>query len=198
MSVIEKLTELFAQFPGIGPRQAQRFAYFLVRQGPLFRTQLITEIQKLSDEVHQCGSCKRFFTGTKTSVCRLCIDAERDNTTLLVVEKDTDVDNMERSGYRGRYFVLGATMSLSGAKRPIRDKELLERASRDAALQEIVLALSATTEGEYTTDELARTIRENKTTQHITITKLGRGLSTGSELEYADSETLKSALENRK
>jgi recombination protein RecR len=117
---------------------------------------------------------------------------------LMVVEKDQDLTAVERANaYRGRYFVLGGVLTLSG-KGHIRERELVERVEKRAAgaLQEIVLALSATSEGEHTADrvrELLSPLRE-----HVKLSALGRGLATGSELEYADAPTLSGALQNRK
>jgi recombination protein RecR len=114
------------------------------------------------------------------------------------VEKDQDLAALERTGaYRGRYFVLGGTLTLSG-KGAIRERELIERVERRSAqgLEEIILALSATSEGEHTADHLRE--RLSPLREHVKLTILGRGLSTGSELEYADSPTLSSALANRK
>jgi recombination protein RecR len=116
----------------------------------------------------------------------------------MLVERDQDLTAMERSGsYRGRYFVLGGVLTLSG-KGTIRERELIERVERrsKAGLEEIILALSATSEGEHTSDHIRSLLQPLK--GHIKIFELGRGLATGSELEYADKETLSAAFTNRR
>ena len=195
MSEIEKLAELFTKFPGIGPRQARRFVYFLLRNSEAYRKDLTHAITHISDEVQQCRSCfcyAQIQGGQK--LCSICADEGRATSELMVVEKDTDVDAMEKSGtYKGTYFILGGVLHLVGNKKQnLREKELLKRLKTDKDISEVILALSATPDGEYTADYL-----RTKLPDTLTITVLGRGLSTGSELEYADSETLRSALKNR-
>lgn len=193
MSKIETLTELFIQFPGIGPRQARRFVYFLLRSNDAYRKDLTQLILEISKEVQQCKTCFRFAM-IRNDQCAICSDTNRSKNELMVVEKDTDVEALEKSDvYKGQYFVLGGTLKLTNSKKQhIREKELLTRLKNDENIAEIVLALSATPDGEYTTDYLKQKLPDS-----VRVTVLGRGLSTGSELEYADSETLRSALKNR-
>jgi recombination protein RecR len=117
----------------------------------------------------------------------------------MVVEKDTDVEQMEKSGaYTGQYFVLGGTLSLTGKKHVTREKELDTYLKTHAKeIEEIILALSATPDGEYTTEHIALKLKESPSVENFKVTVLGRGLSTGSELEYADASTLTQALKNR-
>lgn len=132
----------------------------------------------------------------------MCADDHRERSLLFVVEKDADIDNVERSNYRGLYFVLGGAIPLA-AEEPekyARIKELLKRAETDAAagtLKELILGLSATTEGDHTREILAEKLRRVSESCGIKISSLGRGLSTGSELEYADPDTIASALSSR-
>lgn len=120
----------------------------------------------------------------------------------MVVEKDTDFESVRRSGsYTGRYFILGGTIPVL-EKNPaskIRIRELIARVESGASegLSEIILALSANPEGDFTRDYVARTLEPIAQKLGIIITTLGRGLSTGTELEYSDSDTLKHALKNR-
>jgi recombination protein RecR len=161
------------------------------------RNRLADLIARIGESVRQCPECMRFWSGS-TELCNYCSDSSRDDSILMVLEKDQDLIAVERTGiYRGRYFVLGGVLTLSG-KGVIREGELVERVERRSqhGLAEIILALSATSEGEHTTDHL-RT-RLSPLREHIKLSILGRGLSTGSELEYADSPTLSSALQNRK
>lgn len=200
MDPIERLIALFQRFPGIGPRQAQRFVQYLLRSSPSLRRELVDSVQSLGGTVHQCAECMRYFTG-KEKTCAICSNHERDPQYLAVVASDADLAALEHSGtYRGRYFVMGGTISLSSDKTSgLRIKELLAGMPGrvKGGLQEIILAFPANPEGDAT----ANRVREELTSLpkiSFKITTLGRGLSTGSELEYADPETIKSALESRK
>src|SRR5262245_55014187 len=116
MDPIERLTTLFEKFPGIGPRQAQRFVQFLLRISPAGRKELIEALQKLGGSVHQCPTCMRFHAG-KNKTCSMCESDKRDRTQLAIVAHDADLHALERSGtYRGTYFVLGGTISLASEK----------------------------------------------------------------------------------
>lgn len=194
---IEDLAHAFERFPGIGPRQARRFVYHLLGVGPGDRNRIADLIQNIAQDVRQCAECMRYGNGGGP-VCIYCSDPMRDDGVLLVVEKDQDLLAVERAGtYRGRYFVLGGVLTLSG-KGVIRERELLRAVDRKLAkgLKEIILALSATSEGENTADHLKQKLLPYR--EKVKLTELGRGLSTGSELEYSDAETLSGALQNRK
>lgn len=197
MDALEKLSALFSRFPGIGPRQAGRFVQFLLRASPAARRELAEAIRGLDASVSQCRECRRYHAG-EHALCSVCSNASRDATLLAVVATDADISALERSGtFHGRYFVLGGTIAFGSEKaNGLRIKELLssleERVRR--GLSEIVLALPANPEGDAT----AARLREELIRPDVRVTTLGRGLSTGSELEYADSDTLKSALENRR
>ena len=197
MDRIDELSTEFAKLPGIGPRQAKRFVFHLLASPATDRTRLAELIANLSKDVHQCPECLRFFNGTSTRICSYCTDSRRDDTLLMVVEKDQDLAAVERAGtYKGRYFVLGGVLTLSG-KGAIRERELVAAVEARLAkgLAEIVLALSATSEGEHTADRVRELLAPLRDTVRISV--LGRGLSTGSELEYSDAETLRAALSNR-
>lgn len=200
MNAPENLSALFAKFPGIGPRQAERFVYFLLRQSSSFRRELAQHIQHIDTEVVQCSMCMRFTsTPAATKTCIHCADTTRNAMQLLVVEKDADIEAIEKSGaYRGMYAVLGGTRSLSGNTVPPFEKAFFARVAqkiKDNTLTEVIVALSATPDGEYTTYDIRDRLLEQYPT--LTVSILGRGLSTGSELEYADPRTLESALKNR-
>ena len=195
---IEDLASALNRFPGIGPRQAKRFVYYLLSVPQSDRTRLADLIQNLANDVKQCALCMRFAPTNADSLCNYCADPNRDDALLMVVEKDQDLVAVERTGtYRGRYFVLGGVITLSG-KGAIRERDLVRvvEARSRAGLREIVLALSATSEGEHTADRVRELLGPLR--GPITLSELGRGLATGSELEYADSATLSAALHNRK
>ena len=197
MDHIEELARALSRLPGIGPRQAKRFVFYLLATPTSERTKLAELISSLGKSVKQCPECLRFHTGGSTAVCSYCADKMRDNSLLMLVEKDQDLTAVERAGtYKGRYFVLGGVLTLSG-KGAVREKELLKIVGQRLknGLKEIVLALSATSEGEHTADHVRNLLAPHRDT--IKISVLGRGLATGSELEYSDAETLRAALKNR-
>lgn len=195
---IEELARAFERFPGIGPRQAKRFVYYLLSASPADRSRLSDLITKLGMDIRQCTLCMRFAPTNKDGLCSYCADSSRDDSQLMVVEKDQDLVAFERANaYKGRYFILGGIITLAG-KGAIRERDLIRvvEARSKTGLGEIVLALSATNEGEHTADRVRELLAPLRGS--IRITQLGRGLATGSELEYSDPETLSSALQNRK
>ncbi len=198
MDHIDELARALAKLPGIGPRQGKRFVYYLLAAPAAERTKLAELIEALGANVRQCPECLRFYNGTSALICNYCSDGKRDETELMLVEKDQDLAAVERAGtYRGRYFVLGGVLTLSG-KGAIREKELVRAIEKrlQNGLTEVVLALSATSEGEHTADRVRQLLAPYR--DHLKVSQLGRGLATGSELEYADAETLRAALTNRK
>lgn len=200
MNTINKLTEIFSKFPGIGPRQAKRFVYFLLTRNGNSLEELSRLILELKKDVSVCESCRRFFPKTSDSIiCGICSDNNRERSQLMIVERDADFENIEKSGaYSGKYFILGGKVPIleKNPEQRIRVSELKERI-KDENLKEIVLALSVSPDGEntekYVKEILSPVVEKNK----IKISILGRGLSTGIELEYPDSETLKNAFKNR-
>lgn len=201
MDPIERLSHLFEKFPGIGPRQAQRFVQYLLRSSPAIRREMIESLQELGGSVIQCKQCMRYFgssRGAKTDTCGICSNTDRDDTQLSVVASDADLLAIERSGtFRGRYFVLGGTISLASEQMTgLRVKELIRTIKDRFELNEIILAFPANPEGDATAVRLKEEIMDEYPL--VSVTSLGRGLSTGSELEYADPETIKSALASRR
>lgn len=205
MNPIDRLAELFVSFPGIGTRQAKRFAYFILRSQDAYVRELVAAMQDLRSSVRECADCRRYFAPKRsdTNVCHVCGDESRDRSSLLVVEKDPDLESIERSeAYRGQYFVLGGTLSIL-EKDPgaiIREKELLARFEKLAknGLKEVILAMSATPDSEHTADHVREAIETLAQKYGVKISVLGRGLSTGTELEYSDPDTLRHALLGRK
>lgn len=198
MDHIDELATALSRFPGIGPRQGKRFVYYLLSTTSAERAKLSELISSLGKSVKQCPECLRFHNGGTTVICNYCSDKTRDDTLLMLVEKDQDLASVERaSTYRGHYFVLGGVLTLTG-KGAIREKELLRNIEKRLknGLKEIVLALSATSEGEFTVDHVRKILAPWR--DNVKISILGRGLATGSELEYSDAETLRAALSNRK
>jgi len=202
MDKARKLTEYFSKFPGIGSRQARRFVYFLLSQNGNFTEGLTQAILALKNASRQCQSCKRFFEGA-SELCDVCGSPLADKTTLMVVEKDIDFENVKKSGvYKGRYFILGGLLPIL-EKNPggtIRIRELIgeiEKQVSEGKLKEIIIALSANTEGDNTFNYVKKTLEPIAKKYKLTISGLGRGFSTGLEIEYSDAETLGNALKNR-
>ncbi len=205
MNTIDKLTEIFKTFPGIGPRQAKRFVYFLLTRNKSYLNNLSDLIKSLPNEVEICSDCFRYFT-TKPTLqrqCDICQNKNRDESSLMIVARDIDLENIEKSHYfNGKYFILGGTIPILD-KEPtnkIRLNELLLSIEKKSnlGLKEIILGFSINPESEYTADFITKEITSLINKYHIKISHLGRGLSTGTELEYSDADTIKNALENRK
>lgn len=165
------------------------------------RRDLIESVRELGSAVHQCPSCMRYSADTK-GLCSICTDERRDSTLLAIIANDTDLLALERTHmYRGRYFVLGGLTPLVAEKTDrLRTKELLASIPKrsKAGLSEIILAFPANPEGDATAVRVNEALSPLAKEHTFKISTLGRGLSTGSELEYADPDTLKSALDNRK
>lgn len=205
MDHLNRLHDLFKQFPGIGPRQAKRFVYFLLGTSESYRKVLAQEILDLSSRVSMCTSCFRYFDskGHDRRLCGVCSDDTRDSESLMIVAKDVDLDAVEKSHvYRGNYFILGNTLSLTekDPESKVRTQELVlaieDRAKK--GLKEIILALSLNSEGENTREFIEGYIAPLVNNYKLKVSILGRGLSTGTELEYSDAETIKNALLGRK
>ena len=193
---IQKLIDLFSKFPTVGPRTAARFVFYLMGLNKEEIEELIKSISDLKKNVKICPFCFNSFEG-EDKFCQVCSNPSRDKTLLCIVANETDLMAIEKTKkYNGRYFILGGTVStLKKADiEKLRIKELEERVKNNPEIKEIILAINPTTEGEATTLYLERLLKPlNKK-----ITRLGRGLPVGGELEYADEETLSSALEARK
>ncbi len=213
---IQKLIDIFSKFPTVGPRTAARFVFHLLKKPKGESDDLVSSILELKNNIKICGFCFKPFepsfasasakaTGDKdeNELCEICSDPRRNKSLLCIVEKETDLISIENTKkYQGLYFVLGGTVSKfkNEDTKNARMEELVERLKNpgnfgiSTNFEEIILAINPTSEGEETILYLERLIKPlNKK-----ITRLGRGLPIGAELEYADEETLSSAFENRK
>ena len=209
MDKINRLSHLFSEFPGIGPRQAKRFVYFLLARNPEFLDEMVNLISNLKKEIKSCEDCSRFFQKghTPSALCEICGDKNRDKSKLMIVSRDIDLETVEKSGsYNGIYFVLGGSIPIldKNPENKIRLKQLVNfignRTAEDEGkekISEIILGLNANPAGEHTADFLKNALSSLASKHGIKISTLGRGLSTGTELEYSDSETIKNALKNR-
>jgi len=199
MDPISKLTEYFREFPGIGPRQARRFVYFLLTRNASYLEEIARLILSIKKSIKVCTSCFRFYQDSNTSVCSICADKDRDTNQLMIVSRDVDYEAIEKSKfYTGFYFILGGTIPIldKEPEKKVRLNELYAKIS-GGQFKEIILSLNANAEGEHTADFIRDYLKNKFQERELTITVLGRGLSTGTELEYSDSDTIKNALKNR-
>lgn len=200
---IDALAKIFARFPGIGERQARRFVYHLLKEDKKSVDELVALISTLKKHVSQCSRCFRFFNTDGYEECAICKSPERNHSMLMVVEKDADLESVERSGtYKGLYFVLGGLIPIVGKEtlklvRVDKLKERIQDSQKKDILKEIILAFSLNPQGDHTDLYIRQLITSSSKDTNLKISSLGRGLSTGTELEYSDKETLKNALKNR-
>lgn len=196
---VQELVDLISEMPGIGPRQARRVVQFLLRSNKRYRERLSGSIHTIGDSITQCAQCFRYDDTNQEALCSLCSNTHRDNHTLVVVEKDVDVEGVENAGvYHGRYFVLGSLIPLTRQRKSAiapRMEALLKHIRSQKAYQEVVLAFATTPEGDFTAQELKKALLTEA--PHLTVSMLGRGLSLGAEIEYADQETLRNAFTGR-
>jgi len=204
-SKISQLAEYFENLPGIGPRQARRFVYALLKKNDEFVSDFAKFVSEIKKELTKCQSCQHFFKNDKQNKsCNICRDPKRNKSTLLVIEKDIDLNNIENANfYDGFYYILGGLIPPVGEKLPkeVRMKELFEKVKEKALskdLKEIILAFSATKDGENTMRYIEKILEPIIQKYPIKISLLGRGLSTGTELEYSDKETIINSLKNRR
>ncbi len=206
MNPIEELTNLFIKFPGIGRRQARRFAYFIIQSNPSFTSRLARQIESAQKNVRLDPISFQYFYSEDPSqkFSPITEDTSRDGSLLMIVEKDVDIESVEKSrAFHGRYFVLGGLAPLvdTDLENSIRTRELvklIEEKGLKNDISEIIFALSANPEGDRTADLLKQKITPLQERFKFTISQLGRGFSTGTEVEYSDADTLANALENRK
>ncbi len=195
---IEHLVELFREFPGIGGKQARRFVYFLIRKDRAYTQELLDAIARVKREVGQCSSCLRYGAKIEGGTCSLC--QQRSGEQLMLVERDADLENIERTKlYTGKYFVLRNMPTLGKqVSTEVRYGLLVQRIEKgieEEGLSELIFALSLRPESEHERIILTRFLRERF--PRLTISTLGRGLSSGIELEYSDEETLRHAIARR-
>ncbi len=205
---IQQLIDEFAKLPSVGPRQAARFVFHLLNQ-PKEEIEKFAKKLFVLKKIHYCDFCNRAIEIVSGKLCDICKDKNRDRATICIVEKDTDIESIEKTKrYNGIYYVIGTEdeknpprlASRREAGQLARLKKLINRIKKSKKeLKEIIIATDATTEGETIALYSARQLEElKKIYTELKITRLGRGLSTGSELEYMDEDTLTNALLGRK
>jgi len=190
---IQDLIDELSRLPGIGPKSAQRLAFYMVKASAEDARRLAEAILAAKDRVRFCKECFAFSEG---ELCRICRDPGRDATVICVVEESKDQAAVEKAGViKGRYHVLGGAISPLDGIGPddLRVHELLDRVQRNG-VQEVILATNPNLEGNATAMYVAALLKPSG----ITVTRLASGLPVGGDLEYADEVTLGQALEGRR
>lgn len=182
--------------PGIGPKTASRLAFFMLKQPALDVAAFADAVTNLQDSIIFCNTC---FNMAESDPCKICVDPARNRNLICVVEDPLDVIAMAQiPNYNGVYHVLGGALSPLDGVTPdkLKISELFMRLENNAEPKEIILATNPSMEGEATAMYIAKKLKELGLT-HVKLTRLGRGLPMGADLEYADEFTLSKALEGR-
>jgi recombination protein RecR len=190
---IQDLVDELNRLPGIGPKSAQRLAFFIVKSQSQDARRLADAITRAKERVRFCREC---FGVAEGELCRLCADPTRDASVVCVVEEPKDVSAVEKAGVvKGRYHVLGGAISPMQGIGPddLRVQELLDRVSRNG-VGEVILATNPNLEGNATAMYVAGLLKP----LGVRVTRLASGLPVGGDLEYADEVTLGQALEGRR
>jgi len=191
--IIQELIDELGRLPGIGPKSAQRIAFYIVQSERVDVNRLVEVLRLVKERVKFCTQCGNV---AEEEECRICRDPRRINTIICVVEESKDVVAIEKTReFKGKYHVLGGAISPIDGIGPeqLRIKELLVRLA-DNEIVEVIIATDPNLEGEATATYLARLIKP----LGITISRLASGLPVGGDLEYADEVTLGRAFEGRR
>ncbi len=189
---VARLIDEFHKLPGIGPKSAQRLAYFVLRGSEEDARALAEAIIDVKERITFCSVCQNI---TDVNPCAICSSPNRDQSQICVVEEPLDILALERTRvFKGRYHVLHGLLSpLNGINaEDLKIRELLERL-RDGEVKEVIMAINPNAEGDVTTMYLERLIAP----LGVKVSRLARGLPVGADLEFADEVTLTRALENR-
>lgn len=194
---LEKLVHELNRLPGIGPKTAQRLAYYILRAKDSYPDKLSEALMRVKAEVHMCPEC---FSYTDRDICKFCDDPHRQTESLCVVEEPSDISRIESSGaFHGRYHVLHGVISpLDGiSAKHLKIQELINRvdasAETDKPINEVILALDADLEGDTTALYLAKIFHS----KNMRISRIAHGIPMGSDIDFIDDRTMGRALENR-
>jgi recombination protein RecR len=191
---VTRLIEAFSRLPGIGPKTANRLAYFLLRAPDDLSVSLSEAIAELKAKTRLCSIC---FNITEQDPCGICEDNNRDGSLIAIVEEPLDVLALERTGvFKGRYHVLHGVLSPREGIGPddLKIHELSKRVEQ-GGIRELILGTNPGMQGDSTALYIKQTIGEHF--PNVKLSRLARGLATGADLEYADSITIMRALEGR-
>jgi recombination protein RecR len=190
---VQDLIDELGRLPGVGPKGAQRIAFYLLAADPVDVRRLVSALTEVKDKVRFCSVCGNV---AEEEQCKICRDPRRDEAVICVVEEPKDVVAIERTReFRGRYHVLGGAISPIEGVGPedLRIRELMQRLA-DGVVTELILATDPNLEGEATATYLARLVKP----MELKVTRLASGLPVGGDLEYADEVTLGRAFEGRR
>jgi len=195
-AVIKKFVDIFSELPGIGPRQAIRLAFYFIHQGLAFENEAVKAIADLK-KIKTCRDCF-YIHENANGLCDICSDGTRNKKIIAVVEKETDLLSLENTGkFKGRYLILGdlRKTGILEAQQKLRIQSLKEwiKDALSGKAEEVVIAINPTTYGDLN----ASIIGKEFDGLADRVTRLGRGIPTGGEIEFADEDTLGSALERR-
>ncbi len=191
-NLLQVLVENLKELPGIGTKTATRLAYFILRKGEGYASNLAQSIVEARSKLGFCKECCDF---TSNELCSICSNPNRNNDVICVVEEPSDIIAFEKSHYfNGKYHVLHGSLSpLDGIdETKLKIKELIDRIKR-SSVKEVILATNPTVEGDTTALYIARLIKYND----IKVSRIAHGIPVGAEIEYLDGATLGKALENR-
>lgn len=189
---IEKLISLFSRLPSVGPKTAERYVFYLLKQSPALLEEMARSLTDLPKAIHRCSLCQNI---SESNPCSICSDTTRDKGVLAVVADSRDLYTLEDTDlFKGYYFVLGGTINALEDIKPtdIKIKELVARLNV-LKPKEVVFALDPTLEGETTVLYLTKLLKPSG----IKLTRLAKGLASGANIEYADEITLRNALKFR-
>jgi len=190
---LQDLIDALGKLPGIGPKSAQRLAFYFLQTDPMSVENLARLLVEVKQKVKSCKTCGAV---SETEVCNLCNDPRRDQSSICVVEEAKDISAIEKTReFKGRYHVLGGVISPIDGIGPdqLRIKDLVKRVDGEK-IQEIIIATNPNLEGEATAAYLVKVLEPTQ----VLVTRLASGLPVGGELEYADEVTLGRALKGRR
>ena len=193
---LQQVIDALGSLPGVGPRSAERYAYYLFRSSPKLSENIVSSLSRLHEGVKSCPVTFALIDATE-EISPLYADPARDKSTILVVEEPLDIYAIEQTrGYKGTYHVLGGAISPIDGITPdkLHIKELLDRIPKDD-VKEVIIATNPSVEGESTALLLQKLLTEKY--KDLKITRLARGLPLGVDISYADQITISAALENR-
>lgn len=194
--LLEELIALFSQFPGVGRRTAERFAFYILSLPKTKALEIADAIVKIKDKIKNCPLCNNL---SEEGLCSICSDDKRDPSLLCIVEEPRDIIALEKTNaFSGKYYVLlGVINPLEGiGPEDIKIDGLISRINSSPEIQEVILATDADAEGEATAAYITKKLKS--LSRNIKITRIGFGLPAGADLEFADRNTLIHALHSRR
>ena len=186
---ITNLIESLSRLPGVGKKTAQRFALFLIKEGPDILSEFSSSLDEVRNRISYCSVCNNF---SDSELCNVCSDDDRDKSILCVCEKPSDIILMEKAGYNGLYHVIGGLISPIDNINP-EDLFIDSLIERSNDVDEIILATNASVEGDATALYISNLLDSSS----VTVSRLARGMPMGGSIEYIDETTLQKSISDR-